>query len=429
LQANNQQLTKTLTIMKTKKIVILVFLLAILGTSLGYGQAAQENNANYDRFSVGLGLGLLSPFTDVMERSVFPTANELTFGGSLMLNYAISPALSLRGQFLFGSLKGNDIIERNRFESGILEGNVQGLVSLIKLLHPQWEGNTRFDLYAGLGLGLVNYRTEFFHNNILTAEPTATELVIPLSIGMRYNLTPRIDIFVESGFRIFRDDKLDGLNRPFSTNDAFNFTNAGIAIKLGRNNRSLAWASVPKMMYPGDVTRMDEITSRVNALDTRVTQTDRSAVVDAHARELQQLRTQVQEIQNRQAATAQQIEVIKNGQPADFKPSVAGLLSVFFRLNSAVVDNINYERVAAAARFLAENPNMNLEIIGHTDISGPAAFNLGLSERRARAVYNILVNDFNVEATRLSISFKGEDQPFADPRLRINRRVEFRVVE
>jgi len=428
--------------MKTKKILAFALLAGFLSTGYSFGQENQRANLGYDRFSIGLELGLFSPFGDVREWRYVPTPDELSFGGGFSLNYSLSPALTLRSQFLLGSLKGNDREEGFRFESNFLDANLQGLVSFTKLFVPRWEGNTRFDLYGGLGLGIVSYRTLLYRNNVLhrevgysgggtVKEPRSVDLNIPLSMGIRYNVSPRMDVFVETSFRFSRTDDLDGLDRPFSQNDAYNFSRVGLAIKLGPNRQALSWASPSTMMYPGDVARMDEISNRLGAVERRVTEVDRVAAVDAQGKELQALRNQVQTIQQRQDEMNKNVTYLMENhvKPEEYLVSVASLLNVYFRLNSAEINSFNYERIAAAARFLNVNPNLRLEVIGHTDISGPSAFNMALSERRARAVYNVLVRDFNVDPARLQVSFRGEDHPFADPALRINRRVEFRVIE
>ena len=61
---------------------------------------------------------------------------------------------------------------------------------------------------------------------------------------------------------------------------------------------------------------------------------------------------------------------------------------------------------------LKRNPSMTVELDGHTDSTGPAAYNLGLSERRAQAVKELLVKN-GVAAERLTIKGFGETQPIA----------------
>ena len=128
--------------MKTRKILVFALLAGFLSTGYSFGQENQGANLGFDRFSIGLEFGIFSPYGDVREGKYLPKSDELSFGGGFNLNYSLSPVLTLRSQFLFGGLKGDDPVEGFRFETNILEGNLQGLVSLTKLLIPRWEGNT-----------------------------------------------------------------------------------------------------------------------------------------------------------------------------------------------------------------------------------------------------------------------------------------------
>lgn len=84
-----------------------------------------------------------------------------------------------------------------------------------------------------------------------------------------------------------------------------------------------------------------------------------------------------------------------------------------------------------AARTLNNHPDLNIEVAGHTDDTGEADFNLALSERRAKAVMDYLIQ-YGVDTSRLTYRGYGESEPVADNttiegRAR-NRRVELRVL-
>ncbi len=84
-----------------------------------------------------------------------------------------------------------------------------------------------------------------------------------------------------------------------------------------------------------------------------------------------------------------------------------------------------------ALQALLDNPDVRVEIGGHTDIRGSRDHNLELSERRARSVMNWLVAR-NIDAARLTIQGYGPDRPIAsndtDDGMARNRRIEFRVL-
>jgi outer membrane protein OmpA-like peptidoglycan-associated protein len=80
---------------------------------------------------------------------------------------------------------------------------------------------------------------------------------------------------------------------------------------------------------------------------------------------------------------------------------------------------------------LQNNPQTNILVVGHTDSTGTAAHNMGLSIRRAGAVKVFLVQQ-GVGGARLTTQGKGETEPVAsnstlDGRAQ-NRRVEIVIV-
>ena len=85
------------------------------------------------------------------------------------------------------------------------------------------------------------------------------------------------------------------------------------------------------------------------------------------------------------------------------------------------------DRVAVAMR---RYPLPHADIIGHTDSSGPAAFNQALSEQRAQVVLDYLVGA-GIDEGRLVAIGRGESEPIADNGDEAgrseNRRVDFLV--
>lgn len=83
------------------------------------------------------------------------------------------------------------------------------------------------------------------------------------------------------------------------------------------------------------------------------------------------------------------------------------------------------------AQNLLAYPDSSVQIVGHTDSDGEAAYNVALSERRANAVADVLQSN-GVTYDRLQIMGRGEEQPVAsnltDEGKALNRRVEIIVI-
>ncbi len=100
---------------------------------------------------------------------------------------------------------------------------------------------------------------------------------------------------------------------------------------------------------------------------------------------------------------------------------------ILFAIDSAAVMPSLMNDLYAVADNLNRYPNSRVEVIGHTDNTGSAAYNMDLSQRRAMSVATVLRNG-GVSAARVVAYGRGEDQPVASnltPEGRAqNRRVE-----
>lgn len=79
-------------------------------------------------------------------------------------------------------------------------------------------------------------------------------------------------------------------------------------------------------------------------------------------------------------------------------------------------------------KLLTANPQMRIEIVGHTDDVGTDEYNLDLSSRRAANVVAVLVTGYSIAAERLSSSGAGESSPVA-PGVTAEDRAQNRRVE
>ncbi|HBX57937.1 OmpA family protein [Pseudomonas sp. UBA2684] len=106
-------------------------------------------------------------------------------------------------------------------------------------------------------------------------------------------------------------------------------------------------------------------------------------------------------------------------------------LDVKFDFDKAQVKEESYGDIKNLADFMKQYPQTTTTVEGHTDSVGSDAYNQGLSEKRANAVRDVLVNQYGVEGERVNAAGYGEAQPVADNATdsgrAVNRRVEAEV--
>lgn len=119
---------------------------------------------------------------------------------------------------------------------------------------------------------------------------------------------------------------------------------------------------------------------------------------------------------------------INTSQPLVSKNKAIILKNIFFETASAQLRSESLAELNKLKNLLEENPNLNIQINGHTDDVGSEESNRVLSDNRAKAVYTWLI-DHNIAASRLKYKGYGEAQPIDSNDTEMgrqnNRRTEF----
>lgn len=106
-------------------------------------------------------------------------------------------------------------------------------------------------------------------------------------------------------------------------------------------------------------------------------------------------------------------------------------LDVKFDFDKANVKEESYSEIKTVADFMNQYPQTTTTVEGHTDSVGSDAYNQQLSQKRADAVRQVMVEQYGVAAERVSAVGEGESQPIADNATAegraLNRRVEASV--
>ncbi len=111
-------------------------------------------------------------------------------------------------------------------------------------------------------------------------------------------------------------------------------------------------------------------------------------------------------------------------------PELQVNLRIRFGFDSAALSDDQKPRLGLICQAMRQSNVSRFDIIGHTDTSGPEAYNERLSVLRAQEVARYLVEDCGIAAARLRAIGMGERFPFntRDPGADENRRVEFQAL-
>ena len=173
--------------------------------------------------------------------------------------------------------------------------------------------------------------------------------------------------------------------------------------------------------------------------------------VESVTAERERARQEVTEARAETAATRGELETIRQRREAELnrmqealnriaptKRTPAGMVMMLserdfrFAFDKAALTAKNRETLSRIAGILLASEGYRLFIDGHTDDQGDAAYNQGLSERRASAVSDYLV-EAGIPPELVAVHGFGQRQPLVKAKTRearaLNRRVEIGIVD
>jgi outer membrane protein OmpA-like peptidoglycan-associated protein len=117
-----------------------------------------------------------------------------------------------------------------------------------------------------------------------------------------------------------------------------------------------------------------------------------------------------------------------NGIKADGKIALYG---IYFDFDKSEVKPESEPTLIEISKLLKNNPDLNVYVVGHTDMKGSLDYNITLSKNRADAVANELIEKYGIAQSRLSGHGVGPLCPVStndsEEGRKFNRRVELVV--
>jgi len=103
--------------------------------------------------------------------------------------------------------------------------------------------------------------------------------------------------------------------------------------------------------------------------------------------------------------------------------------TIYFDANKSNISPTAAKALDRNGMLLKDNPNVKVEVGGHSDGSGSEAANQKIAEKRAQSAMKYIQDKYNIPESRMTVRSYGSSKPVADNNTQEgrskNRRVEF----
>ena len=128
---------------------------------------------------------------------------------------------------------------------------------------------------------------------------------------------------------------------------------------------------------------------------------------------------------------------LKGRSKARYNEPIPFLLNIYYEFNSAQIQESAKPELKKLRRLLEDNPEIRIEVGAHTDARGTSSYNKRLSQKRAEAIANWLIQS-GIARNRIQAVGYGEsklinscteDSACSEAEHQLNRRTEFKVLK
>ncbi len=338
-------------------------------------------NKGSDNWYIGLGGGTNLYFNQTENDADANFGDRLGWMGQLEIGRWNSPNWGARVVIDGGNMQLNAAGANG--EQNWLGGHVDIMYNIINAWGT-YNPDRVYSLIPYLGIGYMygldtdwkkpNPDGELFKNQ-------NQSLTYNVGLINNFQLSNSVALFLELGWRVMQGN-FDGLSNPEFDYDSMFTGTAGIKFGLGGKQDF-----TPAELM--DYNLINDLNSQIN-----------------------RLRAENEQLRQRPESCPDCPEV----QPTVVSEGVYVPNVVFFRINSSTIDRGQQVSVYNTAEYLKANNNAKVNIVAYADRqTGTPEYNFALSERRARAVADALINEYGISSDRISIDWKGDtEQPYAE---------------
>jgi len=438
-------------IVMEKRNLVLILLLIMLGASvkaqnINDDTLTVKRHGFWEDWSIGIGLNHNYLIGDLM--SLTHKEDDLDLGFGLQVNKQLSPYLELGFEYLGNKVSGSDPYEyfiedyRFNFETDFSMYSLVGKF-YINRLQEHLERQPKTNVYVRGGISFIDFEYSLVgrvDSKLIPVherqQDTYDTWAYSLGLGLERKLTERLYLDFGITASITNNDYLDGNPTAFvkenNGDDILFSTKIGLSYGFGKKReRGFKWHN--SFRSGANTVETREFESEISSLGSRLSnlENDLKSLKQPVREWVDKDNDGVHDADDLEPNTKegamvnfQGITIKSDGQIVNHINGMATFHPVFFRLNSTVMEDKYIEQLISVVTYLRNHQNEKLKLVGYADTSGGESHNLELSRKRVLEVNRILVKDFGVDSSRLSVDWKGENDQISTDRS-LNRRVDF----
>ncbi len=413
--------------------------------------AIGANAQDFDKWSLEVNGGFNKPMAPLNKNFLSPSLNlgHVDFG----VRYMVNEKFGLKLDYGFGSMKeaGSDDALTQEFDTKYYRLDLQGVANMGRVFN--FESFTRtfgLLLHGGAGIGLVNPEMNAYNDFDDNVYNFIFGITPQVKLGKSVALVGDISTIINGRQTVTWDGaeaiRPDISNGYYGANGTWWTGTLGLQFYLGGNEEHADW-----YIAADKYATKEELATQINGIKDMLKDSDGDGVPDYLDKEPNtpagaRVNSAGVTMDSDGDGTPDHMDncpflpgpASTNGCPVEevveqldfFKKAINdGYVNVYYAFDSSKPLGYSTSAASYVSNFMKKNPGVSVEIKGYADELGPEDYNMKLSERRAKAVYDLLIAS-GVDASRLSYKGYGEDtsvdKSSADAR-QMARRASFEV--
>ena len=441
------------------------YLLVIAFFFLGYAQYATSQEVkkvtkeientdvkeNFRHWSIAINGGMDVLDADVSGDNKIVPNSAVNFAFNAQVECMITPIWGLFLQYSYLPYSGTRATDK--FKGLSHDVTLNGTFNVLNLFRSDRSSASKWGLNVNVGAGVAFYNTDLYGGTdyselIPERNVNSRTFVLPVGLSVEYAPVEWLGVFLQAEYRMYQADNMDCL-RQGNNNDYMGYAGLGLRYKIGAGKKRSHIKTVSIMDHNPDRTdrwvatsdqKMEDLSAKVDemmemmnnnvipkfesiakAQEEDNTDSDLDGVPDSRDRHPN---TPAGSFVNYygEPLTAEEINRILGNSASNPEATI------YYELNSYQVTSNSEIAIAQVASKLYNNPNYRAEIVGYCDNSGSDDFNQKLSLKRAETIKNILIKQYGIDASRISIVGKGKTQGPKDKFI-VNRRCDVFIIK